>query len=360
MMKTHKYYYLYKITNKINGHYYYGVHSTDNLDDGYMGSGTRLRNAYKKYGIENFEKVILGFYKTLDEVMCAEHDIVTIDEVKNQNCYNLVIGGWGAHHENQRSTPWYKGMKMPQSLIEKSVQAKAENGFYKKLSIQNKGYKNFDFQTRWKDLYEKDMHTIAKMILYTNIPDSVIINIFKNNLKYFRVIKYYDALGILGTFISSRNVSYYFLEKNEVGYYKAPPMKKRFYTETVINTYYWAYIKEYFDLIEDIKKFFENDNFTLSMIQNQVTNEFGNTTKFLAAIQYFKEIGVLQYEKTIDAFCEFPRKSSKEIIKRHSKKDVYKFNFDVNIILFDKEHNYYEVNNGKPIQKGKLISLFES
>ena len=48
-----KYHYFYKITNVINNHYYYGIHSTDDLNDGYMGSGTRLHYAYKKYGIPN-------------------------------------------------------------------------------------------------------------------------------------------------------------------------------------------------------------------------------------------------------------------------------------------------------------------
>ena len=37
------YHYFYKIKNRINGHYYYGVHSTSDIDDGYMGSGKRLK-----------------------------------------------------------------------------------------------------------------------------------------------------------------------------------------------------------------------------------------------------------------------------------------------------------------------------
>jgi len=36
---NNKFYYLYKIVNNINGKYYYGVHSTDDLEDGYAGSG---------------------------------------------------------------------------------------------------------------------------------------------------------------------------------------------------------------------------------------------------------------------------------------------------------------------------------
>ena len=89
----HKFNYFYKITNIINGHFYYGIHSTDNLDDGYMGSGTRLKTAYKKYGMENFEKEILKFFNTRREARDYEAEMVTETLLKEDNCYNIKKGG---------------------------------------------------------------------------------------------------------------------------------------------------------------------------------------------------------------------------------------------------------------------------
>ena len=94
-MKYLKYHYFYKITNLLNEHFYYGVHSTNNLDDGYMGSGKRLHYAYKKYGIENFKKEILKFFDSKEEAFEYEAEIVTEELIKLDECYNIQLGGKG-------------------------------------------------------------------------------------------------------------------------------------------------------------------------------------------------------------------------------------------------------------------------
>ena len=93
-----KYHYFYKIVNEITKEFYYGIHSTDNINDGYMGSGTQLREKYKKYGKKSFTKHILKFFDDRKELAEYEMKIVNENMVLNNDCYNMVIGGEG-HRE---------------------------------------------------------------------------------------------------------------------------------------------------------------------------------------------------------------------------------------------------------------------
>ena len=92
-IKDNKFHYLYKITNLINNKIYIGVHSTNNLNDGYFGSGTIIRQSVKKYGKASFEKLILNFFDNRTELLLAESMIVNKQFIEDQNTYNIRTGG---------------------------------------------------------------------------------------------------------------------------------------------------------------------------------------------------------------------------------------------------------------------------
>ena len=78
------YYFIYKTTNKINGKYYIGMHKTDDLEDGYLGSGTYFSRALEKYGKENFEREILEYCNSDEEMHNAEARYITEDVVNDK------------------------------------------------------------------------------------------------------------------------------------------------------------------------------------------------------------------------------------------------------------------------------------
>ena len=101
--------YIYKFTNKINGHCYIG--QTNNLQKRYNGHKSESFNekasgywlpfhcAIRKYGIENFD------YEVLEEIADEESQdfinerekffIAYYHSLKDENGYNVTIGGEG-------------------------------------------------------------------------------------------------------------------------------------------------------------------------------------------------------------------------------------------------------------------------
>lgn len=122
-IKEKKYNYLYRITNKLNHKIYIGVHSTNNLNDGYMGSGVILKQAQEKWGIENFEKEILEFYDTAAEMLDAERNVVTPEFRGRKDTYNIALGGGsgdtGMYHSEERNKKLSNSLSNRASMIDK-------------------------------------------------------------------------------------------------------------------------------------------------------------------------------------------------------------------------------------------------
>jgi hypothetical protein len=91
------YYYIYQITNLTNGKIYVGKHksSLHPSINGYYGSGKQIMAAIQKYGIENFNKEVLYYCSSLEEMANKEAEIVTEDFVKRLDTYNMHKGGLG-------------------------------------------------------------------------------------------------------------------------------------------------------------------------------------------------------------------------------------------------------------------------
>lgn len=66
------------------------------MDDGYMGSGKRLHQAYKKYGLECFIKEVMQFYTSEEELNRGEMFYIEKFNSTDPNIgYNLTFGGDG-------------------------------------------------------------------------------------------------------------------------------------------------------------------------------------------------------------------------------------------------------------------------
>lgn len=86
--------YIYKTTNLINGKTYIGQHKS-NCFDSYLGSGTVIVQAFKKYGKENFSKEILFFAESQKQLDACEIKFIKLYKLKGKAEYNVSGGGQG-------------------------------------------------------------------------------------------------------------------------------------------------------------------------------------------------------------------------------------------------------------------------
>ena len=128
---------IYKTTNLINGNFYIGQDSKNNPN--YLGSGTLLNKAIKKYGKENFVKEIIECCDSKQQL--NEREIFWILELKP--IYNIAIGGSGG--DTYKNNPNYdliieKLKKRPGRgwTEEEKDRQRGDNNPAKRADIRNK------------------------------------------------------------------------------------------------------------------------------------------------------------------------------------------------------------------------------
>ena len=126
-------YLIYKTSNIINNEFYIGIHKTNKINDGYLGSGLRIKRSIKKYGKKNFRKEIL--FLSEDKKIASDKEIEFIN-LYNDNilCLNVGPGGIGGSN--------FKGKHHSEETKEKLRKTNLGKSYNKGQIPWNKGKKN--------------------------------------------------------------------------------------------------------------------------------------------------------------------------------------------------------------------------
>ena len=139
--RQHKYHYIYKTINLINGKYYIGMHSTSDLNDGYIGSGDKIRKSIRKYGKENFKFEIVEMLPDRITLKKRESEIINEELLSDKMCMNLVYGGGGGYISSE-------GVKKGREKTDKILKEKYGENF--KSIISKNYYNNLTIEERLK------------------------------------------------------------------------------------------------------------------------------------------------------------------------------------------------------------------
>ena len=146
--------YIYLTINKINHKTYVGQKKLKNKNwdkDNYLGSGKYLKRAIKKYGKENFEKFLIQFCYSKEEL--DKQEIFWIAEYRKRGLaqYNIANGGCGT----KGISAWNKGKTDIYSEETKKKLSEANKGKHlleetkRKISESRKG-RHFSEETKRK------------------------------------------------------------------------------------------------------------------------------------------------------------------------------------------------------------------
>jgi len=140
------YHFIYKTTCLVTNKFYIGMHSTNNLEDGYLGSGKRLWYSINKYGKDHHKIEILEFFDIRENLKQKEIQLVNEDLLKDPMCMNLHLGGEGGFtNEEHRKKCTLSGIKSQWNDLEfrkKHMKRFYENVLNKSKKLSRKGENN--------------------------------------------------------------------------------------------------------------------------------------------------------------------------------------------------------------------------
>lgn len=181
---THLYNYVYLITNVLNNKRYIGKHSTDNLEDNYIGSGIIIKQIIRKYGKKVFKKQILEFCNSEEQAFEREkYWIKFYNALQDDNFYNLDQGGRG---RSNYVTSQETRKKMSQSQKERFKNKENHPMFNKHRSNETK--EKIRQGNLGKIVTKQTKEKLSKVKSGENNPRAIKVECL-NNHKIFNTIK---------------------------------------------------------------------------------------------------------------------------------------------------------------------------
>ena len=184
------YHYMYETKCLVNNKIYIGVHSTKNLNDGYLGSGKLLNRAIKKYGVENFQKKVIEFFETKEEAYLKEKEIVNKQFVNKNNTYNITEGGKGSFYHINSNKSLDQGMSKEKRFQQRKLAA-AKGG----KALKNKLETDVEYRSKHLLLLENNRRKLKEMgLLKTALSQRWVTNPDTKEQKYVHIDKVDDYL----------------------------------------------------------------------------------------------------------------------------------------------------------------------
>lgn len=172
--------YIYIVTNKVNNKQYIGKHKSSFFDPLYLGSGTVLKRAKLKYGINNFYSTLIEECDSLQMLNEREkYWIEYYDAINSDAFYNVLKGGDGGFD--------FINTFLPHSHLGKHLSDEAKHNISMSLTGKKKSDTHRKNLCKSKNVGESNPN-YGKLCYTDGIKE---IHIFPSDVNYYESIGYY-------------------------------------------------------------------------------------------------------------------------------------------------------------------------